>query len=508
MGKIINKIRERRNKPIEVESPELYTTDTKGKKLSEEGTAEVIKDTQAGASSEQTAPQAEIIHEQPAEKITQTNATDKTEPFAKITDEEVASLAKNMEGGLTYENIQRAYDLVKTGGNIDTSLPEPKAELPKAKTLEETITSPVVTPEIKVPAPQAEEAESKTYPEDWLMTYKKANPKPNVLNDLGLAGYENYNVPDDLLNYFGKNLKTAIDQITDKDGKPLTEEQKKKILRRIRGVRVGDALMKIANITGQAVGVGMGGRPVAMDNVPILQRIGANAQAKQDAWIKQALKAKEQDDKNKYNEAKLNMDLWDRETKAQYNAEKLALDKLKAQNKINETQYNMLLNAKKLEAAIANNNRKNAIAQQRADAYEKDRAASNAIMKNNRHYYLNGVPYVVPSSQLNKMAGSLISELADEKNKNIVDGSPMLQEYLKKENIEAIKKDANKAEQFLGYITTTHPEIALPIISQNRVSNDIERAYMAGFSQSPISSTPIESESEKEITEDDLLEEY
>lgn len=521
MGKIINKIRERRNKPIEVESPELYTTDTKGKKLSEEGTAEVIKDTQAGPSSEQTAPQAEIIHEQPTEKITQTNATDKTEPFAKITDEEVASLAKNMEGGLTYENIQRAYDLVKTGGNIDTSLPEPKAELPKAKTLEETISSPVVTPEIKVPEPQAEEAESKTYPEDWLMTYKKANPKPNVLNDLGLAGYENYNVPDDLLNYFGKNLKTAIDQITDKDGNPLTEEQKKKILRRIRGVRAGDALMKIANITGQAVGVGMGGTPVAMDNVPILQRIGANAQAKQDAWIKQALKAKEQEDTNRYNmlklgldEKKLNMDLWDKQTKNQYNAAKLELDKLLAEHKINYDQYNMMLNAKKLEASIENNNRKNAIAQQNADTRRAKTSASDTLLKNYTHYRINGNDYVIPRNQIRNLAGYLIKAVTDDKNSKTIDPNWLerTKKYYEGENAQKTMNDARQSELFIADAIANIPSIITDIlINKNLVTNkDISDAYLINYNQyggyaegynSPIASTPIERESETDNDE-------
>lgn len=414
------------------------------------------------------------------------------------------------KGGLTAENIQQAQK--------DLSVPRQTFSA-----LENDITL-----EKETPKPEVTEEEQQTiYPEDWMMTYKKINPKPNVLSDLGLAGYENYNVPDDLLNYSGKNLNTAIDQITDKDGNQLTDEQKKKILRRIRGVRAGDALMKIANITGQAVGVGMGGAPVAMDNVPILQRIGANAQAKQDAWIKQALKAKEQEDTNRYNmlklgldEKKLNMDLWDKQTKAQYNAAKLELDKLLAEHKINYDQYNMMLNAKKLEASIENNNRKNAIAQQNADTRRAKTSATDTLLKNYTHYRINGNDYVIPRNQIRNLAGYLVKAVTDDKNSKTIDPNWLerTKKYYEGENAQKTMNDARQSELFIADAIANIPSIITDIlINKNLVTNkDISDAYLINYNQyggyaedynSPIASPPIEGESEKESeTDNDELE--
>jgi hypothetical protein len=199
----------------------------------------------------------------------------------------VIERAKGMEGGLTSENIQKAQQELSVPrlkqSSLDTNITfeEKKEEQPKT-----------------AETPQATE-EKKQFGDDWLYEFSKINPKPNVLSDLGFHGFEKHSVPDNLLNLWGKDLKGAIDDIKDENGNSLTDEQKKKILRRIRGVRAGQALMQIANIATQAAAVSQGGTPVKMDNSSILGKIHNQAQAKQDAWLKQAIKAKETANKDK-----------------------------------------------------------------------------------------------------------------------------------------------------------------------------------------------------------------
>lgn len=309
-------------------------------------------------------------------------------PNATLIDKDVIELAKTMEGGLTYTNAKKALEIIQGKSAINASIPKTDlqgtfAESIKPKTPQEQLKEAIGTPEIKVPQPQAtqEEEEKKQFGDDWLYEFSKVNPKPNVLADLGFHGFEKYNVPDNLLKLWGKDLTGAIDSITDENGNHLTDEQKKRIKRRIRGVRAGQALMQIANIATQAAAVSQGGTPVKMDNSSILGKIHNQAQAKQDAWLKQALKAKETANKNKMDMLNYQLDwmkaLWDNQNNLEKNKLKAYELDLKLSQQQTDAEYKQGLLTQKdysnQTARIKANNDalQNGNAQQKAEAQKE-----------------------------------------------------------------------------------------------------------------------------------------
>ena len=357
------------------------------------------------------------------------------------------------KGGLTAENIQASQK----------ELGVPKQTL---SALENDIT--LEKPKTEEVVKEVEKEKAKPKYEDALLELFQSQ-KPNVLKDLGFAKYKDYNVPDDLLNYHGKNLTKVVSQITDKDGKPISEEDQKKIIRRIRGIRAADALTKIANIVGQAVAVSQGGTPVKMDNSTILGNIHKNAQTKKDAWIKQMLDYKEKQDDNAYKmytlglkEKEIDLNALDKQARRQYENQKLAIDKALAENKITASQHQMYLGQAKLDAMIANNNARNAIAQQRADAYEAKNTAANALAKDYKLFTVGNSYQTINRHQIKSATGALVDALvkntkAANDKKYTSDGA---KQYWNGKDIEQIKKDAKASEQFIQEVLSSYPDMA------------------------------------------------
>jgi hypothetical protein len=317
----------------------------------------------------------------------------------------VIERAKGMEGGLTSENIQKAQQELSVPrlkqSSLDTNITfeEKKEEQPKT-----------------AETPQATE-EKKQFGDDWLYEFSKINPKPNVLSDLGFHGFEKHSVPDNLLNLWGKDLKGAIDDIKDENGNSLTDEQKKKILRRIRGVRAGQALMQIANIATQAAAVSQGGTPVKMDNSSILGKIHNQAQAKKDAWLKQAIKAKETANKNKIDMLNYQLDLqkalWGKEDKdltREIQKQKAILDWQRENRLISEFEYRMKKDALTLEEQKRHNQVTENISQQNANTNSK-RQTGESASKDYTIYKINGKPTAFLVKDIEKMSGEIVGNI-------------------------------------------------------------------------------------------------
>lgn len=292
---------------------------------------------------------------------------------------QVIDKAKTMEGGLSKE------------GNIEKAMKELGVDNMRfdLDTIDNTYNGETITPktqEAETPQATQEEEETKLYGDDWLYEFSKINPKPNVLADLGFHGFEKYSVPDNLLKLWGKDFNAAVDSITDENGNHLTDEQKKRIKRRIRGVRAGQALMQIANIATQAAAVSQGGTPVKMDNSSILGKIHNQAQAKQDAWLKQALKAKETANKDKMDMLNYQLDWMKYQNdlqgkindanikKAQLalDAEKAEIDRQYKEKLLNNAQYRAETARIKANKEAVENGDENAIKEINANAKLRD----------------------------------------------------------------------------------------------------------------------------------------
>ena len=297
---------------VEQQEPTTENTNKDANVPTTNGT-EVAKVSSVEDKKEATTPNADDI----IKGVYQPNLSFSTTPLQEVPEVKpvISSYQEAINKGVTAENL----GVAKSAG-VDTTLPKVKMELPKNDVAHDALKK-VMDEQTKTPKTEEEvEAVEETKPQvkDALLELFQSQ-KPNVLKDLGLSRFKDYNAPDDLLNYYGKNLRDAIGQITDKDRNPISEEDRKKILRRIRGVRAGDALMKIANIAAQAYGVSQGGTPVKMDNSTILGNIHKNAQAKKDAWIKQMLDYKKKQDENNYKMFTANTDwqkaVWDNQNK-------------------------------------------------------------------------------------------------------------------------------------------------------------------------------------------------
>ena len=274
--------------------------------------------------------------------------------------------------------------------------------------------------------------------------------------------------------------------------------------------------MQIANIATQAAAVSQGGTPVKMDNSSILGKIHKNAQAKKDAWIKQMLDYKEKQDDNAYKmytlglkEKEIDLNALDKQARRQYENQKLAIDKALAENKITASQHQMMLGQAKLDAMIANNNTRNAIAQQRANTYTNRNVAEKVFLNNYRHYNINGNDYVIPRTQQTILAGYLIDYINDAKNAKLKKGiSENLKKYLEGQTAEQTKKDAKQAELFIAQaLGEIGKDVANVIINKNlRANDETSRAYLQLYANGyiPIANEATEREKESETDNDEL----
>lgn len=422
---------------------------------------------------------------------------------------QVIEKAKTMEGGLSKE------------GNIEKAMKELGVDNMRfdLDTIDNTYNGETITPrtqEAETPQATEEEEEKKQFGDDWLYEFSKVNPKPNVLADLGFHGFEKYNVPDNLLKLWGKDLTGAIDDIKDENGNHLTDEQKKRIKRRIRGVRAGQALMQIANIATQAAAVSQGGTPVKMDNSSILGKIHNQAQAKQDAWLKQALKAKETANKDKMDMLNYQLDLkkalWGKEDKdltREIQKQKAILDWQRENRLISEFEYRMKKDALTFEEQKRHNKATENISQQRANTYANRNVAEKEFLNNYRHYNINGNDYVIPRTQQTILAGYLIDYINDTKNAKLKEGlSENLKNYLEGQTAEQTKKDAKQAELFIAQaLGEIGEEVANVIINKNlRANDETSRAYLQLYANgySPIANEATERGKESETDNDEL----
>lgn len=237
-------------------------------------------------------------------------------------------------------------------------------------------------------------------PEEFLINFAKRNPEPDITEELNFIKSGDYTVPAEALNYFGKELDKYL------DSRNIPAEDKERIKKKIRRTRIADALMKTANIIGQTVAVSNGGTPVAMDTVPVLQRLKDRTEKKQKKWEQEMMKAAERD---RETNVKLYSDYLDRMMKQEEWRNRMKLKGFRADSEKGRLDKQLAFKREELDAKKEMNAENN-----KTRKYVANTRASSGGSNKTIRVPVNRKEYFLSDKEVEHVTGYLINDYLNE----------------------------------------------------------------------------------------------